>query len=128
MGLKSDGTVRAVGLNKDGQLDVDIWKDIKAIAAGSNHTIGLKSDGTLEAAGRNEYGQCDVSAWCDIVAVAAGNAHTLDSVPMARYLLLVIISMDNAIQVNGVASNRLSNYSRIYDLKFYDILTNRIIE
>jgi hypothetical protein len=74
VGLKSDGTVVAVGDNSDGQCDVSDWTDIVAIAAGSNHTIGLKSDGTVVAVGHIRYGQCDVSGWTDIVAInATGN-------------------------------------------------------
>lgn len=63
VGLKSDGTVVAVGLNKYGQCDVSGWRDIVAIAAGCAHTIGLQSDGTLVAIGDNEYRQCDVRGW-----------------------------------------------------------------
>lgn len=43
--------------------DVSGWRDIVAIAAGTNHTIGLKSNGTVVAVGWNEYGQCNVSDW-----------------------------------------------------------------
>ncbi|QGQ99176.1 hypothetical protein EHS13_32020 [Paenibacillus psychroresistens] len=46
VGLKSDGTVAAVGWNKHGQCDVSGWRDIVAVAVGNN-----------------EYGQCDVSNW-----------------------------------------------------------------
>jgi alpha-tubulin suppressor-like RCC1 family protein len=63
VGLKSDGTVMAVGDNKYGQCDVSGWRDIVAVAAGCAHTLGLKSDGTVVAVGDNEYGQCDVSDW-----------------------------------------------------------------
>lgn len=63
VGLKSDGTVVAVGDNKYGQCNVSDWRDIVAIAAGCAHTVGLKSDGTVAAVGDNEYGQCDVSGW-----------------------------------------------------------------
>lgn len=66
VGLKSDGTVVAVGDNKYGQCNVSNWCDIVAIAVGSSHTIGLKSDGTVVAVGDNEYGQCDVGGWCNI--------------------------------------------------------------
>ena len=72
VGLKSDGTVVAVGYNYDGECDVDDWTDIIAISAGSFHTVGLKSDGTVVAVGENYNGQCDVGDWTDIVAVAAG--------------------------------------------------------
>ncbi|MDQ0888564.1 alpha-tubulin suppressor-like RCC1 family protein [Paenibacillus sp. V4I9] len=86
VGLKSDGTVTAVGDNKYGQCDVSGWHDIVAVAAGNvhmamntgnAHTIGLKSDSTVAAVGWNEYGQCNVSDWRDIVAIAAGCAHTV---------------------------------------------------
>ena len=63
IGLKSDGTVAAVGWNKHGQCNVSGWRDIVAVAAGCAHTLGLKSDGTVVAVGDNEYGQCDVSGW-----------------------------------------------------------------
>ena len=77
VGLKTDGTVVAVGLNRDGQRDVSGWRDIVAVAAGRFHTVGLKADGTVVAVGDNESGQCDVSGWTDIVAVAAGEYHTV---------------------------------------------------
>ena len=66
VGIKSDGTVVAVGNNKYGQCDVSGWENIVAISAGSRHTVGLKSDGTVVAVGDNWYGQCDVSGWTDI--------------------------------------------------------------
>lgn len=76
VGVKSDGTVLAVGSNDYGQCNVEDWTDIIAVAACSDRTIGLKADGTVVAAGRNEYGECDVEDWTDIVAIAAGFAHT----------------------------------------------------
>ncbi len=77
VGLKSDGTVVAVGKNDDGQCDVSKWKDIIAVSAGNFHTVGLKADGTVVAVGYNDNGQCDVSNWEDIVAVSAGGLHTV---------------------------------------------------
>ena len=77
VGLKSDGTVVAVGWNKYGQCDVADWRDIVAVSAGYRHTVGLKSDGTVLAVGDNDDGQCDVADWRDIVAVSAGLAHTV---------------------------------------------------
>jgi alpha-tubulin suppressor-like RCC1 family protein len=50
VGLKSDGTVVAVGYNGYGQLEVGSWTDIIQVAAGCYHTVGVKSDGTLVAA------------------------------------------------------------------------------
>ena len=66
VGVKSDGTVVAVGKNDYGQCDVSGWTDILAVSAGSNHTVGLKADGTVVAVGDNDDGQRDVSDWTDI--------------------------------------------------------------
>jgi len=76
VGLKEDGTVLAVGLNDEGQCDVEDWKDIAAVDAGAYHTVGLKEDGTVVAAGRNDEGQCDVAGWKNVVQVAAGAYNT----------------------------------------------------
>lgn len=86
VGLKSDGTVIAVGDNKLGQCDVNEWTDIVAVAAGNVHmatntgnvhTVGLKADGTVLAVGWNTYDQCNVNSWDDIVAIAAGWRHSV---------------------------------------------------
>ena len=74
VGLKSDGTVVAVG---NGQYDVSGWTDIIAVSTGDEHTVGLKSDGTVVAVGDNEYSRCDVGDWTDIVAVSTGDEHTV---------------------------------------------------
>lgn len=74
VGLKSDGTVVAVGY---GQHDVSSWIDIIAVAAGEYHIVGLKSDGTVVAVGSNTADQCDISGWSDIVAISAGDHHTV---------------------------------------------------
>lgn len=77
VGLKSDGTVVAVGRNDDGQCEVSGWTDIVAVSAGAYHTVGLKADGTVVAAGNNVYGQCNVSNWRNIVAVSAEGSYTM---------------------------------------------------
>ena len=78
VGLKSDGTVVAVGGNKNGECDVSEWKDIIAISSAFNgNIVGLKSDGTVVAVGKNSYGQCNVGDWTDIVAISAGYYHTV---------------------------------------------------
>ena len=71
VGLKSDGTVVACGVNRYGQCDLSGWTDIVAISAGNDHTVGLRRDGTVVAKGNNESGQCDVSHWKNIIDVAA---------------------------------------------------------
>lgn len=77
VGLKSDGTVVAVGDNANNQCNVSSWTDIVSVAAGTNHTVGLKSDGTVVAVGDNNYSQCDVAGWTEIVAISAGTNHTV---------------------------------------------------
>jgi hypothetical protein len=77
VGVKSDGTVVAVGDKTEGQCDVARWTDIIRVAAGGHHTVGLKSDGTVVAVGLNFDGQCDVASWTHITQVAAGLYHTV---------------------------------------------------
>jgi len=77
VGLRSDGTVAAVGDNCYGQCNVSNWTDIVQIAAGEGLTVGVKSDGTVVAVGENDYGQCDVGGWTNIMQVAAGYWHTV---------------------------------------------------
>ena len=43
VGLKSDGTVVAVGDNRYGQCDIDDWTSIIQGGAGVEHSVGLKS-------------------------------------------------------------------------------------
>jgi alpha-tubulin suppressor-like RCC1 family protein len=63
VGLKTDGTVIAVGDNSFEQCDASSWTDIEVVTAGSLHTIGLKADGTVVAIGDDFFDQCDVSSW-----------------------------------------------------------------
>lgn len=61
--------------------------DVKAVAAGSYHTIILKNDGTLWATGSNSYGQfgngtstnqnTPAQIMSNVEAAAAGYAHTM---------------------------------------------------
>ncbi len=77
VGLKSDGTVVAVGDNSYGQCNVGNWTDIVQVSAGENHAVGLRSDGTVVAVGDNSYGQCNVGGWTGIVQIDASSAHTV---------------------------------------------------
>ncbi len=77
VGLRSDGSVVALGWNDYGQCNVDGWRDIVAVAPGGFHTVGLQSDGSVVAVGYNGSGRCEVSGWTDIVAIAAGGYHTV---------------------------------------------------
>ena len=80
VGVKSDGTVIAVGDNQNGQCDVGNWIDIVQVAAGTGHTVGLKSDGTVVAtvftSAHGSY-QWDAGNWSDITQVTAGHDHTV---------------------------------------------------
>jgi alpha-tubulin suppressor-like RCC1 family protein len=77
LGLKSDGTVVAVGYNSYGQCNVGNWTHIVQVDGGGEHTVGLKSDGTVVAVGYNASGQCNVGNWTDIIQVIAGRQHTV---------------------------------------------------
>jgi hypothetical protein len=77
VGLKSDGTVVAVGGNPSGQCDVSGWTNITQVSAGAGHTVGLRSDGTVVAVGDNYYGQCNVGSWSGIIQIAAGWWYTV---------------------------------------------------
>ena len=77
VGLKSDGTVVAVGRNDHGQCNVGGWTDITQVVAGDYHTVGIKSKGTAVAVGGNDSGQCNVRGWTGITQVVAGSLHTV---------------------------------------------------
>lgn len=82
VGLKSDGTVVAVGDNEYGQCDVRDWENIVAIAAGDWFTAGLTSNGDVvitrpsdEVLERHEkmfIDACSAANWTGIVTIAAG--------------------------------------------------------
>ena len=80
VGLKSDGTVVAVGNNNDGKCDVGSWTNIVQVSADGTHTLGLKSDGKVVAVGFDGWGafdQLEVGSWTNIVQVAAGDLHSV---------------------------------------------------
>ena len=69
VGLKSDGTVVAVGRNNEGQCEVSGWADIVQVYAGYYYTLGLRSDGTIIAAGHSP----NLGRWTGIVQIAVGS-------------------------------------------------------
>ena len=77
IGLKTDGTVVAIGSNRWGECDVEDWNDIVEIGTEGWNTYGLRGDGTVVAAGDNRYGQCNISNWENIVAIAVGTAYVV---------------------------------------------------
>ena len=59
--LQSDGEVKAVGNNDDGQCIIpepEADEVFTQVAAGAFHTVLLQSDGKAKAAGNNDDGQC----------------------------------------------------------------------
>ena len=97
VGLKSNGTVVAVGDNDAGQCNVGSWTDIVQVAAGFSHTVGVESDGTVVAVGNNYFGKCNVGGWTDIVQVAAGSQHT---VGLKADGTVVAVGRETAGQIN----------------------------
>lgn len=82
VGLKTDGTVVAIGDNEFGQCNVSEWTDIVKVATGDWYTVGLRKDGTVLMTGENESGykyiEYEALESCtDIVDIAAGYGHTL---------------------------------------------------
>jgi len=79
VGVKSDGTVVAVGKNNtgSGQWNVSGWENITQVTASWYHTVGLESDGTVVAVGDNYYDQCAIGGWTDTTQVSAGYRHTV---------------------------------------------------
>ena len=73
------GTVTAWGGNTAGQTNVPVGlSGVRAIAAGSYHSMALKSDGTLVTWGYGMYGHLTVpSGLSGVTAIAAGYDHSM---------------------------------------------------
>lgn len=71
-GLRTDGTLSAVGLSGDHYADVCSWTDIISIAATFNGLIALRSNGTVQAIGLRPEELVQLKKWTDIVSIAAG--------------------------------------------------------
>ena len=77
VGLRSDGTVIALGKNNFGEHDVSDWTNIIDVSSANVHTVGLRDDGTAVATGSNKYGQCNLTDFTDCVAISACGWHTV---------------------------------------------------
>ena len=82
--LKNDNTAVAVGLNMNGEANVQDWADIVSLHKGGTATFGIKSDRTVVSQGlkvydsqSNYYGQNEVSDWTDIVDVSGEYDYTI---------------------------------------------------
>jgi hypothetical protein len=87
--VKSDGTVAAWGWNAYGQCDVPIGLNgVKAVAAGTMHSLALKHDGTIiawsvqgitnAANPSSDFGQCTVPTGCaNAVAIGAAGFRSM---------------------------------------------------
>ena len=75
--IREDGSVVASGTNHYENLDVNKWKNIKAVASGEYHTVGVREDGTAVATGDTSDGKCAVDTWKKLTKVAVGPQHTL---------------------------------------------------
>jgi len=109
VGLKSDGTLVAVGDNSFGQSSVGFFgyggpTGVVQIAAGLRNTVGLKCDGTVTATGSNSHGQCDLDGWTDIIQVAAGDEH------------IVGLKFDGTVVVKGTCSKGQCDVRRWTDI------------
>ena len=111
--LKDYGTVWTSGANAFGQLGISTKKrtqstnflqvmqdGVKAVAAGSEHSIVLKEDGSVWAAGRNINGQLGDGSnndWGSFVQVIPGYAHAVAA--GAKHSLAIM--RDGSLRVTG---------------------------
>jgi len=77
VGVRLDGTVKALGMDRREISLIKGWIDITSAAAGGTHTVGLKSDGTVVTTGETCNEICDITEWKNVVEIAAGCSHTV---------------------------------------------------
>ncbi len=107
VGLKTDGTVIAVGYNDDDRCKVSTWNDIVAVSVGNLHTVGLTENGAVVAVGNNDVRQCEVYSWNDIVAISTGYSNTVG---------LKIDGTVVAAGFNDTYSGEMSGWTDIVDI------------
>ena len=72
--LKPDGTVIAVGENRDGQCNVSGWRNVVAVDCDNNGTVGLTAAGTVLYAGSTFHHQAQCTRWNNIKAITMSDA------------------------------------------------------
>ncbi len=81
LALCTNGRVLAdgnpVGGKGTGCCDVGDWTNVRAVTAGSYHSLGVTYDGRVYFCGTNEYGQGDVSDWSDMRLVRTTDTYTV---------------------------------------------------
>lgn len=108
IGLLSDGTCVSVGLNTNGQCNVENWKDIVSISAGKYHTVGLKQDGTVVVAGSLIAINHTFEKWSNVVSVTAGDETILAVNAEGK----VLIAGTNGALMNDVLALRNTTVKR----------------
>ncbi len=85
LGLKSDGTVMAVGDNTYGQCNVSGWANIISISVESGYqrgtSFGVNSDGNIVFSGNLSTGATSMPGWTLVEQVACGNQITVGIKP-----------------------------------------------
>ena len=78
--LRPDGTLKAVGNNKNGQCNVQNWTGITAVATNQYYTVGLCENGTVmsTASGLLYIGiRKEFSSWKNVTTIGAGSNFTV---------------------------------------------------
>jgi alpha-tubulin suppressor-like RCC1 family protein len=114
LGIKSDGTLWAWGLNLYGQLgdgtttqrtspvQIGTATNWSQIAAGEYHSLAIQSDGTLWAWGRNDYGQLgDGTTTPRTSPVQIGNATNWSHIAAALAMHSLAIQSDGTLWAWG---------------------------
>lgn len=99
-GLYENGTVSAVGFNKNGECNVNNWTEIQKVVCNEGITVGLKRNGTVCVAGNSELvNKCN--SWSNIVDIIASGT-TIVGLKSNGKVVAVAISDGNHEYVNEV--------------------------
>ena len=118
VGLKSDGTLVAVGDNSFGQCDFSDtkkWSDIVKVVTGDWYTVGLKSDGTVVMTGENFSGckyidESILKKYNNIVDIAAGYGQTLLLTDEGEIICFGFDDDNKCTDINGYKGAMIPKY------------------